>query len=332
VTTSLPVAAFDFSARLERAELTLGRRSLDSLQVNVTKLCNQACRHCHVDSSPKRTEQIDARTVDRCLEILALPGVGSLDLTGGAPELNPEFDRFVQAARALDKRVLVRHNLTVTLDGNPQTGESKAYLPEFFAEQGVEVVSSLPYYQEYFTDKQRGRGVFSKSLESLRLLNAQGIGVPGSGRVLTLVYNPVGSYLPPEQASLEADYRTELREKFGIEFTSLIAITNMPINRFRQDLERRGQYEHYMHKLVAAFNPEAAGRVMCRTLISVDHEGVIYDCDFNQMLGLSVAGRSGPLTVFDLDLGALGQTPIRFADHCFGCTAGAGSSCGGETA
>ena len=331
----LPVVSSPgFEATLRSHDLDLARVPLATLQVNVTRLCNQACLHCHVDSGPKRTEQIDAKTVDRCLELLeAHPTLTTLDLTGGAPELNPEFDRFVIAARRLGKRVIVRHNLTVTLDGNPQTGESKAYLPEFFAEHAVEVVSSLPYYQGYFTDKQRGRGVFEKSIQSMSLLNAVGYGKPGTGLTLTLVYNPVGSFLPPDQAVLETDYRRELRAGFQLEFTDLIAITNMPINRFKHDLERRGQYDDYMRKLSNAFNPGAAEGVMCRSMLSLDHQGRLFDCDFNQMLGLGLTQPSGePRTIFDLDLDELAKTPIVFEDPCFGCTAGAGSSCGGNTA
>lgn len=324
----LPTAEYDFSAALRRHGLSLDRLPLQTLQVNVTRLCNQACQHCHVDASPKRTEQMDERTVARCLELLAgVPSLQVLDITGGAPELNPHFDRLVVEARKLGKRVVVRHNLTVTLDGNPQTGESKEYLPEFFAEHEVEVVSSLPYYQEYFTDKQRGRGVFQKSIEALRRLNARGYGDDG-GLSLSLVYNPVGSYLPPDQASLEADYKRELDKAFGVRFTNLFTITNMPINRFKASLERAGTYHDYMGRLVNGFNASAAEGVMCRSLISVDHDGRVFDCDFNQMLDLQVPG----LTVFDLDVEALGASEIVFGPHCFGCTAGAGSSCGGATA
>lgn len=331
---SLPVASrYDFPAALAKHGLSLQRLPLQVLQVNVTKLCNQACRHCHVDSSPKRTEQIDRRTVDRCLELMeAHPSIELLDLTGGAPELNPEFSYFVRSARALGRRVMVRHNLTVTLDGHPATGESMEHLPAFFAENQVEVVSSLPYYEEYFTDKQRGRGVFEKSIESLRRLNAAGFGRAGGELTLTLVYNPVGSYLPADQANLEADYKRELHAKHGLEFTDLIAIANMPINRFRESLERTERYHEYMAKLRGAFNPAAAEGVMCRSFISVDHLGQVYDCDFNQMLDMTVRGKSGSLTVFDLELEALLATPIRFDSHCFGCTAGAGSGCGGATA
>ncbi|MGE0707875.1 MAG: arsenosugar biosynthesis radical SAM (seleno)protein ArsS [Planctomycetota bacterium] len=330
----LPSAArFDFEATLAAHGVELPRRPLRTLQVNVTRLCNQACRHCHVDAGPKRTEQMDRRGIERCLELLAAaPSLELLDVTGGAPELNPHFDELVRGARALGRRVMVRHNLTVTLDGNPRTKESKAYLPAFFAEQRVEVVSSLPYYEEYFTDKQRGRGVFEKSLAAMRLLNEQGYGRAGSGLELTLVMNPVGSYLPAGQAQLEADYRRALGQRHGVEFTRLIALTNMPINRFREDLERGGRYDAYLERLVDAFNPAAAENVMCRDLISVGWDGRLFDCDFNQMLELEVRDGEAPLTIFDLDLERLAALPIRFASHCFGCTAGAGSSCGGATA
>ena len=329
-----PASKYDFEARLRRSGIDIPPLSIGTLQVNVTKLCNQVCRHCHVDASPKRTEMLSPEGVARCIEILEQhPQITKLDITGGAPELHAGFDGFVEKAVALGKHVMVRHNLTVQLDGNPQSGESKEYLPEFFARNRVEVISSLPYYQEFFTDAQRGSGVFQKSMEAMKRLNAKGFGVEGSGLLLNLVYNPVGPYLPAAQAGLEADYRRELKDKFGLVFNNLYTITNMPINRFKLHLDKTGQYEAYMEKLLAAFNPAAAEGVMCRNLISVGHDGRIYDCDFNQMLELdAVDGKRKKLTIFDFDFGrALGR-PIQFADHCFGCTAGAGSSCGGATA
>jgi radical SAM/Cys-rich protein len=227
---------------------------------------------------------------------------------------------------------MVRHNLTVTIDGNPQTGESKRYLPEFFARHRVEVISSLPYYQEFFTDKQRGNGVFKKSVESLRLLNEQGYGKSdGRGLMLNLVYNPVGAFLPASQEGLERQFKKELEAKFGVVFNSLFTITNMPINRFKKDLERLDAYEEYMTRLVNAFNPEAAQGVMCRSLISVGYDGRLYDCDFNQMLDLNLSEESGG-TIFDFDLDKLLDRKIIFGSHCYGCAAGAGSSCGGATA
>jgi radical SAM/Cys-rich protein len=325
---------FDFEEQLRRRGIDLPPLAVDTLQVNVTKQCNQVCRHCHVDASPSRTEKLSPEGIAKCLEILERhPQITKLDITGGAPELHPQFDGFVEGAVRLRKHVMVRHNLTVQIDGHPQTGESKAYLPAFFAKHRVEVISSLPYYQAYFTDAQRGAGVFEKSLEAMRRLNAVGYGVEGSGLVLDLVYNPVGPYLPAAQAGLEADYKRELRAKFGLVFNRLFTITNMPIHRFKLHLDKTGQYEAYMEKLLAAFNPAAAAGVMCRSLISVDHEGRVYDCDFNQMLDLRAASPGGrPLSLFDFDLGQVLGRRIRFGDHCLGCTAGAGSSCGGATA
>jgi radical SAM/Cys-rich protein len=322
-----------FEEKLAEHGLDLAPLGVETLQVNVTRLCNQACHHCHVDASPKRTEQMSRATVDRCLEILARnPAITKLDITGGAPELNPHFDYFVEATRRLGKHVMVRHNLTVTIDGNPQTGESKRYLPEFFARHRVEVISSLPYYQEFFTDKQRGNGVFKKSVESLRLLNEQGYGKSdGRGLMLNLVYNPVGAFLPASQEGLERQFKKELEAKFGVVFNRLFTITNMPINRFKKDLERLDAYEEYMTRLVNAFNPAAARGVMCRSLISVGHDGSLYDCDFNQMLDLNLSEESGG-TVFDFDLDKLLDRKIIFGQHCYGCAAGAGSSCGGATA
>ena len=291
--------------------------SIDTLQVNITKLCNQVCRHCHVDASPNRKEMLSAEGVEKCLEILERHSqITRLDITGGAPELHPGFGAFVERAVALGKHVMVRHNLTVQLDGNPQTGESKEYLPQFFAKNRVEVISSLPYYQEYFTDAQRGSGVFKKSMEAMKRLNTVGYGVAGSGLVFNLVYNPVGPYLPAAQAGLEADYRRELKDKFGLVFNSLFTITNMPINRFKLHLDKSGQYEAYMEKLLAAFNPAAAEGVMCRSLISVGHDGRIYDCDFNQMLEMdALDAKRKKLTIFDFDFSNALKRPIQFGDH-----------------
>lgn len=323
---------YNFEQKINDYGLELSPVSIDTLQVNVTKLCNQACLHCHVDSSPKRTEQMNLETVDKCLQILKEhPQIKNLDLTGGAPELNPHFDYFVIEAKKLGKHVMVRHNLTVTIDGHPITKESKMYLPEFYARHNVEVISSLPYYQEYFTDKQRGRGVFQKSIDSLRMLNEHGYGDENTNLKLDLVYNPVGAFLPAEQNALEADYKKELWEKFQIKFNNLYTITNMPIHRFKDQLERLGTYDDYMTKLVNAFNPKAALGIMCRSLISVSYDGKIFDCDFNQMLNLqSFTGK--PLTVFNLDYNEVVNRDIIFDSHCFGCTAGAGSSCGGAIA
>lgn len=324
---------YDFEGVLRKNGIDLPPLAIDTLQVNISKLCNQACRHCHVDASPARTEKMSPEGIDRCLEILERhPGIAKLDITGGAPELHPQFDAFVEKAVALGKHVMVRHNLTVQLDGHPVTKENKEYLPAFFAKNRVEVISSLPYYQEFFTDAQRGSGVFRKSMEAMKRLNAAGYGVEGTGLLLNLVYNPVGPYLPAPQASLEADYKRELA-KVGLSFNSLYTITNMPINRFRLHLEKSGQLEAYMEKLLAAFNPAAAAGVMCRSLISVGYDGRIYDCDFNQMLEMDAEDAKGrPLSIFDFEIERALTRPIRFDGHCLGCTAGAGSSCGGATA
>ncbi len=320
---------YDFQEKLQTNDIDLTPLTIETLQVNVTLKCNQACLHCHVDSSPKRTEQMSKDTIDKCLEILKNnPRIKNLDITGGAPELNPHFDYFVLEAKKLGKHVMVRHNLTVTIDGDPTTKESKMYLPKFYADNNVEVISSLPYYQEYFTDKQRGKGVFQKSIDSLRMLNEVGYGNGDSNLILDLVYNPVGAFLPASQHSLEADFKKELWEKYQLKFNRLYTITNMPIHRFKEWLERTDAYEEYMEKLINAFNPQAAEGVMCRSLLSVSYDGKIFDCDFNQMIDLQIF-TDKPMTVFDFDYDKLMNRKIIFDSHCFGCTAGAGSSCGG---
>ncbi len=268
---------------------------------------------------------MDRRTVDRCLEILELNDcINSLDITGGAPELNPDFDYFVAESRKLGKKVAVRHNLTVTFDGNPQTGEVKTYLPDFFAEQKVEIMASLPHYQKNLLEGQRGPGVFRKSIEALRLLNAHGYGKAGSGLILNLVHNPSGTSLPAEQAVLEAEFRRELSSRYGVEFNSLYTMTNVPLKRFKGQLRLSGTYDSYMKTLVDAFNPAIAKVVMCRSIISVDYSGRLYDCDINQVLDMQITGE-GPMTVFNFDRDTLMARNIKFAAHCFACTAGAGS-------
>jgi len=322
----------DFEQTLAERHLDLRPLSIETLQVNLGKLCNQACKHCHVDAGPKRRETMSVEAVDRCLEILRQsPQILTLDLTGGAPELHGEFRRFVREARSLGKHVLVRHNFTVTLDPHPLTGKSMEYLPEFFREQGVEVISSLPYFRERETDAQRGQGVFAKSIASMRRLNSLGYGKEGTGLLLNLVYNPVGAYLPPSQREIEAEFKRRLSEQHGLEFNGLYVITNMPINRFKHFLERAEILDQYMTKLVRAFNPAAAEGVMCRSMISVGYDGSLYDCDFNQMLAWRV-NHGAPHTIWDFDFEKLMARSIVFGSHCYGCTAGAGSSCGGATA
>ncbi|MDQ3806301.1 MAG: arsenosugar biosynthesis radical SAM protein ArsS [Acidobacteriota bacterium] len=296
--------------------------TVETLQVNVGKLCNQACKHCHVDASPRRTEVMTRETAERVIAALRRWRIPVLDITGGAPELNPSFRHLVAEARALGAHVIVRHNLTVTFE------PGQTDLPEFFRGHAVEVVSSLPYFLEQQTDAQRGAGVFRKSVEALGRLNAVGYGRQGSGLTLHLVYNPVGAFLPPAQEAIEKDFRRELAARHGVEFNRLYTITNMPIRRFLDYLRRSGNEERYMRKLVEAFNPSTVEGLMCRRLVSVDWTGRLYDCDFNQMLELGVPPGL-PQTVADFDPARFAGRRVSTGAHCFGCTAGAGSSCGG---
>ena len=296
---------------------------IETLQVNVGKLCNQTCRHCHVDAGPARTEIMTRDTAELIAGVLRRHPITTLDITGGAPELNPNFDYLVQEARALNRHVIDRCNLTVFFV------EGKERLPEFLREYQVEIIASLPCYSEENVDFQRGKGVYSKSIEALLRLNALGYGKPGTGLLLNLVYNPIGPTLPPPQAQLESDYRQQLGERFGISFNNLFTITNMPISRFLTDLERHGNYERYMNLLVEKFNPAAVEGVMCRTLVSVGWDGVLYDCDFNQMLAMPI-NHGLPQHIRDFDVFLLARRSIRTGVHCFGCTAGSGSSCGGS--
>ena len=313
----------NFDEKLAAHGLELRRAaSIEVLQVNLGKLCNQACKHCHVDASPKRTEIMARATVEQLINVLRRFRLHTLDITGGAPELNPSFRHLVTQARALKTHVMVRHNLTVMFEPGQDD------LPEFFRENEIEVVSSLPYFLEQQTDAQRGHGVFEKSIAALRRLNAVGYGLEESGLVLNLVYNPTGAYLPPPQSSIEADFKRELSARHGVSFNHLYTITNMPIKRFLDYLRRSGNEERYMRKLVQAFNPNAVEGLMCRNLISVDWTGRLYDCDFNQMLELNVMPDL-PQTIFDFDSEKFALRAINTDAHCFGCTAGAGSSCGG---
>jgi len=301
----------------------LRRTRATTLQVNVGKRCNQACHHCHVDAGPNRAEMMDRRTAERVVELMAAnPSIEVLDITGGAPELNDNFSYLVTEGRRLSRRVLDRCNLTVLL--TPGQEETAAFL----AANEVGVIASLPCYTKENVERQRGANVFERSVEALRRLNTLGYGRPGSPLRLDLVYNPVGPKLPGPQAGLEADYRRELQAGFGVEFHHLLTLTNMPIERFAADLVRSGRDEEYMSLLVNHMNPATVESLMCRTMISVGYDGGLYDCDFNQMLGIPLGGQAR--TIWDLDnLSALAETSIATASHCFGCTAGAGSSCGG---
>ena len=349
-----------FAATLARHGLPALRRRLPTtLQVNLGKLCNQACRHCHVDAGPTRTELMDAATAERVLAVVqANPSLVTVDITGGAPELNPRFRDLVRGVRAAGRRVMVRCNLTVLFEPGQDD------LPAFYAEHGVHVVASLPCYTEDNVDQQRGGGVFDKSVEAIRRLNAAGYGAAQGGDALPadgagaldgddgdprvgpdgaplrldLVYNPLGPFLPPPQEALEADYRARLAADHGLRFDRLLALANMPIHRFAEDLERQGKLGDYETLLRERFNPAAVDDLMCRDLLSVDWDGTLADCDFHQMLdlplGAGAAGDgAGPRTVFELDdLSALTDAPVTTADHCLGCTAGQGSSCGGALA
>lgn len=311
-----------FSERLTDERIELVRTSLNTLQVNIGKLCNQACHHCHVDAGPNRTELMTWASMTRILEFMKMSEVQLVDITGGAPELNPSFRRFVKEIRELGRDVMVRCNLTVIFE------PSQDDLPTFYRENECELVCSLPCYLEENVDGQRGKGVFQKSIDALRILNEQGYGRPGSGLELHLVYNPVGASLPPPQEELTADYRKELLNRFGIVFNQLYSITNMPINRFAGFLKRRGEYDGYMRLLEENFNLQTLPHIMCRSLVSVDWEGHLFDCDFNQMLDMHIGGASKK--IWDYTPKQLTMKRIQTGDHCYGCTAGAGSSCGGE--
>lgn len=317
-----------FSEAITQAGFPAGRlkpTGIEIFQVNVGKLCNQTCAHCHVDAGPDRkAENMTKENFDRCLDILTRYDIPTVDITGGAPELNPHFRWFVEACRKLGKHVIDRCNLTVIMS-NPKYRD----LPHFFAENQVEVVSSLPHYSALRTDSQRGDGVFEDSIKALQLLNLAGYGKEGSGLKINLVYNPTGAFLPGGQASLEAEFKRQLKRKHNVDFNQLYAITNMPISRFLDYLLESGNYESYMQTLLDAFNPGAVAGVMCRNTISVSWDGYLYDCDFNQMLDLKVA-TGGRQHLSDFDFEALSNRDIVLNQHCYGCTAGAGSSCGGQ--
>jgi radical SAM/Cys-rich protein len=303
------------------------RKRLEALQVNLGYKCNQSCVHCHVNAGPTRTEMMSLETLNDVLAFVQTSHVGKLDVTGGAPELNPHFRDLVRAARDLGVHVMDRCNLTIL----EQPGQED--LAQFLAAQQVEIIASLPCYLEENVDRQRGKGVFDSSIRALQLLNRAGYGRPGSGLELSLVYNPQGPVLPPAQDQLKTDYRAHLGERYGIVFNELYVLTNMPIQRFGSMLISKGQFEHYMDVLKNAYQPANLDHVMCRSLVSVDWRGYVYDCDFNQMLGLPLAykGRA-KMHLRELISRDLADNPIVVADHCYGCTAGQGSSCGGALA
>jgi radical SAM/Cys-rich protein len=299
---------------------------LEIFQVNLGKLCNQACKHCHVDAGPNRTEIMDRQTMELCLEAINANNIPIVDITGGAPEMNPNFRWFVKACRELGKRVIVRCNLTIIFEADEYLD-----LPSFFAENQVEVVCSLPFYDTTRTDKVRGKGVFDASVKGLQMLNDEGYGKPGSNLILDLVYNPAGAFLPASQSLLEKEFKEHLFRDHGIVFNNLFTITNMPVSRFLDYLLRSENYVSYIENLVNSFNPIAAMGAMCRNMISVSWDGFLYDCDFNQMLDLKVnSGHKGHISGFDFNY--LLNREIKLSQHCYGCTAGSGSSCGGSIA
>lgn len=299
------------------------RAAVDVLQVNMGRYCNQACIHCHVESGPTRTEMMSRETVDAVLRFLASSNIPTLDITGGAPELNPNFDYLVETAGGLGRHVMDRCNLTVIFE------PGKDYLPQFFQRHAVELVCSLPCYSEENVDRQRGKGTFDLSIRALRILNELGYG-RDEDLVLNLVYNPVGPHLPPLQQQLEEDYKRILDEQFGIIFNQLYCLANMPITRYETHLRLRGEYDSYMELLESSFNRATVERVMCRNLISVGWQGSIYDCDFNQMLDLPIRDAAGKaLEISSLEVEDLLSRAITVGNHCYACTAGSGSSCGG---
>jgi radical SAM/Cys-rich protein len=315
-------SGLSFASVLKENNIELKRENIKILQVNIGKRCNQACNHCHVESGPNRIENMELKTVERLLKLLEnATQVHTVDITGGAPELNPHFRYFVQEIRKMGKEVIDRCNLTILFE------EGQGDTAQFLAENKVQIVASLPCYKEDNVDSQRGKGAFVKSIAALQKLNALGYGKQNTGLMLNLVYNPVGEHLPPNQVKLESDYNAHLKDEFGIVFNNLFTITNMPIKRYAHMLEREGKMQEYMQLLIDNFNPQAANGVMCKELISIGWDGQIYDCDFNQMLEIPL--NWAKRDVWDITSLADIESQIAVANHCFGCTAGAGSSCGG---
>lgn len=310
----------------ETNQFPLRPKKIEILQINLGYMCNQVCSHCHVDAGPDRKEIMTRETMQQCLDVIANTGAHTLDLTGGAPEMNPLFRWFVEEASKVGvKDFIVRSNLTII------RANKKYYdLPEFFKKHNVHVVSSMPHWTRGKTDKQRGDGVFDKSIKALQELNRVGYGMPGSSLRLDLVYNPSGAFLPGDQVAMEKDFKKALLEEFNIQFHDLFAITNLPISRFLDYLIASENYEDYMYSLVEAFNPSAVANVMCTNTISVSWDGWLYDCDFNQMLDLKVASKSQHISEYNEE--DLSKRKIIISQHCYGCTAGAGSSCQGTVA
>ncbi len=313
----------DFDSSLQESELfPLTATDIGVLQINFGKLCNQTCKHCHVEAGPARTEIISRDVLESCLAILRASEIPTVDITGGAPEMNPQFEWFADEVTQLDRHVMVRSNLTILLEPGYE------HLPEFYADRRIEIIASLPYFSERFVDSQRGKGVFNRSIKALQILNELGYGDEATGLMLNLVYNPAGAFLPPSQAGIEADFKRELWQRYGIRFNHLFTIANMPIGRFADFLMKTGNYESYIQRLIAAYNPQAAAGVMCRYTLSVGWDGSLYDCDFNQMLELN-CDHGAPDHINNFDFNIVKTRRIVTGLHCYGCTAGAGSSCGG---
>lgn len=313
-----------FSGKLDNLGLfPLKPTGVEIFQVNLGKMCNQVCKHCHVDAGPDRKEIMIRETMQQCLDAIRGTDIQTIDLTGGAPEMNPDFRWFVEQLSAMGKSIIVRCNLTIIL-ANPKYND----LPEFYKKHKINVVSSLPYFAASRTDAQRGDGVFGKSIEALKTLNEVGYGTDPELK-LDLVYNPSGAFLPGNQVELEQQFKTKLLERYDIVFNNLFAITNLPISRFLEYLMNSDNYESYMNELVNAFNPAAASGVMCRNTLSVGWDGYLFDCDFNQMLDLKL--EDAPQHISEFNLTEINSRSIRISQHCYGCTAGAGSSCGGST-
>ena len=310
----------NFQAKLKENNVSIKRGTFETLQINVGRKCNQTCSHCHVEASPWRTEMMDEECAHKVGAWITEHRPKVVDITGGAPEISEFFRYFVETAKSVGAHVIDRNNLTII------ETKSHAYLPEYLAEHEVEIVASLPCYLEDNVDEQRGDGVFKKSISALRKLNAVGY---GTKLPLTLVYNPIEAVLPPDQDELEADYKVELKKRYGIEFTRLFALTNLPVTRYATYLKERGEYDGYMELLSNSFNPATIEGLMCRNTLNIGYEGEVYDCDFNQMLNYQLK-KDKPLYLWDIGPDDLSDVDIITANHCFGCTAGAGSSCGGE--
>lgn len=306
--------------KMNRFPLTA--KGVEILQINVGKVCNLSCRHCHVNAGPQRTEVMSRPVLEKCLEVLCSSSITTIDITGGAPEMNPHLAWFIQEAAPLDRRLLVRSNLTLLLE------EPYRHLMDVFVQNKVEIVTSLPDYLENKSDRQRGAGVFRKVIDALGELNARGYGQPESDLRLDIVHNPVGAYLPGSQAGLEHEYRKRLRDEYGVCFNQLFCLTNLPVGRYLEYLIASGNFEDYFSSLWHLFNPSAVDHVMCLTMLSVGWDGSLYDCDFNQMLGLSV-NHGAPKNIMDFDFDRLKNREIVINNHCYGCVAGCGSSCQG---